>query len=213
VAHEGGVWKEDWFRCYDEPPPPDSIQRLELYLDAAWKTGVRNDYSACQLWARGRAPSGGAGGGYYLLDELHGKWESPELRRRVAAFRQMQLGSYPGHSIPLVIETAGGGLVAAQELRADLDFPVIDYEVKGVSKLARAELVTPLAEAGKVLLPSPSSHLWVREVIQEIVGFPSLAHDDRHDAATMALQRLSRHTAPVHAYTPSEPLDLDRVPF
>jgi predicted phage terminase large subunit-like protein len=213
LGHEGGVWKQDWFRYYDAPPPPDSIQRLELFLDAAWRTGVRNDFSACQLWARARSDAVPTGAAYYLLDELHGKWESPELRRRVSAFRQIHLSAFPGHSLPLVVETAGGGMVAAQELRAALDFPVIDYEVKGASKLARAELVTPLAEAGRVFLPPPGRAPWVKEVIQELIGFPSLPHDDRHDAATMALQRLSRHTPPAHAYTPSERIDLDHVPF
>ena len=219
IAQEGGVWKEEWFRYYDAPPAPERIQRFELFLDAAWKTGVHNDYSACQLWARTRAVRSASDGSavtpanYYLLAELHGRWESPELRRRVAAFRRAQLAAYPGQSLPLVVEAAGGGAVAAQELRANLDFPVIDYDLRGASKLARAELVTPIAEAGKVFLPNPSAQPWVREFVQEVIGFPNLAHDDRHDAATMALYRLSRHTEPVHGYTPGEPVDLDLVPF
>jgi len=212
LAHEGGVWKEDWFRYYDTPPAPATIQRLELFLDAAWKTGVRNDFSACQLWARARIDPAGTPA-YYLLAELHGKWESPDLRRRLAAFRQVHLSAYPGFSVPLIVEAAGGGLVAAQELRAALDFPVIDHDLKATSKLARAESVSPLAESGKLFLPSPSLAPWVKDFVQELIGFPSLPHDDRHDAATMALHRLSRHTPPVHAYTPAEPLDLDLVPF
>ena len=214
LAHEGGVWKEDWFRYYDTPPSPDTIQRLELFLDAAWRTGVRNDFSACQLWARVNAGADGArAASYYLLAELHGKWESPELRRRVASFRQAHLADYPGFSLPLIVEAAGGGLVAAQELRAALDFPVIDYEVKGATKLARAEAVTPLGEAGKVFLPSPARAHWVRDFVQELIGFPSLPHDDRLDAATIALQRLSRHTPTIHSYIAAKPIDLDRVPF
>ena len=214
VGHEGGVWKEEWFRFYEEPLPAGRIQRLELFLDAAWKTGVRNDYSCCQLWARTRSAGSegvGRGGEYYLLAELHGKWESPELRRRVAAFREVQMAAYPGFSMPLVVEAAGGGVVAAQELRAALEFPVIEHELKGMSKLARADLVTPLAEGGKVFLPAPGREAWVREVIQEVVGFPNLAHDDRHDVVTMALHRLSRHREAAHAYVAAGNVDLDRV--
>ena len=185
IGTEGGIWKEEWFRFYD----PDDVERLgefqqvELFLDAAWRTGIRNDYSSCQVWGRTKS-------GYYLLGELHGKWESPELRRRVASFREEFVRVFPGKSLSLVVESAGGGAVAAQELREALDFPVVEYEVQGASKVARAEAVSPLAEGGKVWVPDPAKAGWVREWLQEMVGFPELRHDDRCDAAAMALQRL-----------------------
>ncbi|HET7767915.1 MAG TPA: phage terminase large subunit, partial [Chloroflexota bacterium] len=78
----------------------------------------------------------------------------------------------------------------AQELREALDVPVEEFEVKGASKVARAEAVSPLAEGGKVWVPDPAKAGWVREWMQEMVGFPELRHDDRCDAAAMALQRL-----------------------
>ena len=55
LGHAGGVWKEEWFRRYEAPPGAEEVQRVELYLDAAWRTGVRNDYSCCQAWARTRS--------------------------------------------------------------------------------------------------------------------------------------------------------------
>ena len=186
VGAEGGIWKEGWFRFYDPDhgvPAPDEFQRVELFLDAAWRTGIRNDFSSCQAWGRTAT-------GYYLLGELHGKWESPELRRRVAAFREEYARQYPEQSVGLVVEEAGGGAVAAQELREALDFPVIEFEVRGQTKMARAESVTPLAEGGKVWIPDPAKVLWVKAWLQELVGFPQLAHDDRVDACAMALQRL-----------------------
>ena len=53
-------------------------------------------------------------------------------------------------------------MVAAQELREAYDFPVVDFEVKGSTKLARSEAVTPLAEGGKVWVSDPAKAPWVR---------------------------------------------------
>jgi hypothetical protein len=66
-----------------------------------------------------------------------------------------QAAAYPGKAVPLVLEGAGGGQVALQELRAAVDFPVVEFGVRGSSKMARQEAVAPLAEAGQAWLPAP----------------------------------------------------------
>jgi predicted phage terminase large subunit-like protein len=144
----------------------------------------------------------GEGVSYWLLDELHGRWESPDLRRQVAAFRARWAARYPDQALPLVIENAGGGQVAAQELREAVDFPVIEHPLRGSSKMARNEAVSPLAEGGKVWLPHPERAPWVRAWLDELVGFPDLPHDDRCDAACMALARLREYVAPAHVVLP-----------
>ncbi len=188
VGVEGGVWREAWFRTWQEVPK--GITRMVVTLDAAWKTGVRNDYSSAQCWARTATD-------YYLLDELHGRWESPELRRRVADFRERWVPSAAerGLALPLYVESVGGGLVSVQEFRAAVEFPVLEYEVRGQTKIARNEAVSPLAESGKVWLPAPSRAPWIGGYVGELVGFPDLPHDDRCDATAMALQVL-RTSAP-----------------
>jgi predicted phage terminase large subunit-like protein len=111
---------------------------------------------------------------------------------QVAAFRERRAVVYPEEALPLVVESAGGGRVAAQELTAACGFSVIEVTVKGSTKVARQEAVSPLAEAGQVWLPSPARAPWVREWVTELIGFPHLAHDDRCDAAAMALLRLKQ---------------------
>jgi predicted phage terminase large subunit-like protein len=192
VTAEGGVWNAEWFRAYEEAPGPEALETVELFLDAAWKTGVRNDFSSCQVWGKTATD-------YYLLGELHGKWESPELRKRLVAFRAEQAERFPGQALPLVVESAGGGLVAIQELRAAVDFPVVEFAVKGSSKMARAEAVSPLAEAGKVWVPAAREAPWIGEWVEELAGFPHVKHDDRCDAAVMALQRLRGRRELAHA--------------
>ncbi|HEU5315878.1 MAG TPA: phage terminase large subunit [Chloroflexota bacterium] len=92
-------------------------------------------------------------------------------------------------------------------------FPVVDSDVRGGSKEARNDLVTPLAEGGTVWVPSPAKAPWVRGWLQEVIGFPELKHDDRCDAMSMALQRLRGYVAPYCAVIPPVRVDLDRVAF
>jgi predicted phage terminase large subunit-like protein len=158
---------------------------MVVVLDAAWKTGVRHDHSVAEVWGKSAAE-------YFLLDELRGKWESPELRRRVALFRETWLpeAEARGLALPLYVEDAGGGTVAIQEFRAATDFPVLAYAPKGASKVARAEAVSPLAEAGKVWIPDARRAAWATAWLGELVGFPELPEDDRCDATAMALHVL-----------------------
>ena len=56
-------------------------------------------------------------------------------------------------------------------------------------KVARAQAVSPLVEAGNVYLPHPECAPWVNDFIEECVQFPNGAHDDQVDAMTQALLR------------------------
>ncbi len=56
-------------------------------------------------------------------------------------------------------------------------------------KIARAQAVSPLVEAGNVYLPHPDYMPWVNDFIEECVQFPNGAHDDQVDAMTQALIR------------------------
>ncbi|HXI14765.1 MAG TPA: hypothetical protein VNM48_00240 [Chloroflexota bacterium] len=197
VGATGGVWRPEWFegRAWTEMP---RMTRMVVVLDAAWKTGVRHDFSVAQVWGRRGGGGEGAGGAeYYLLDELRGKWESPELRRRMTELMKVwtPVAAEHGLALPLYVEDAGGGAVAIQELRAACDFPVLAYGVRGSTKMARNEAVSPLGEARRIWVPSVTRGPWIRATLEELVGFPELPHDDRCDAWTMGLQVLQSGVA------------------
>jgi predicted phage terminase large subunit-like protein len=63
-------------------------------------------------------------------------------------------------------------------------------------KLARAQAVTPLIEAGKVFLPESAP--WPNDYIDELAAFPTGVHDDAVDSTTQALNYL-RHQ-PLHTW-------------
>lgn len=71
-----------------------------------------------------------------------------------------------------------------------MDYPAPPYEIRSTTKIAWNEAVSPLAENRKVWLPHPKRASWVTAYLGELVGFPDLPHDDRCDAASMALQVL-----------------------
>jgi len=56
-------------------------------------------------------------------------------------------------------------------------------------KVARAQAVSPLIEAGNIYLPHPQYAPWVNDFIEECAAFPNGAHDDQVDAMTQALLR------------------------
>ena len=200
LTAEGGVWKEEWLqRAYEPgegmlPANLGEVQAMEILVDAAWKTGILHDWTVAQLWCR--TPRG-----FCVVDELRGKWESPVMRRKVAEFRArwVREADRLGLSLPVVVEAVGGGLVAVQELKAACEFPVIEYEVRGSSKLARWEATSPEAEAGRVWHPPEEVAPWVPAWREELVGAPQLPHDDRCDVFAMAVQRLRQRSEAVHA--------------
>jgi predicted phage terminase large subunit-like protein len=113
----------------------------------------------------------------------------------------------------VVVESAGGGLVTAQELRGGHDFPVVTVDTGGASKVSRNEALSPLAEGGKVWVPSPAWKPWVQAWIDELAGFPQLPHDDRCDAACIELTRLRESVEHPFEMLVPEPYWYDRDPF
>ena len=73
---------------------------------------------------------------------------------------------------------------------------MLGHEIPGLlpvnpqgGKVARAQAVSPLVEAGNVYLPHPDCAPWVNDFIEECVQFPNGAYDDQVDAMTQALLR------------------------
>jgi predicted phage terminase large subunit-like protein len=73
---------------------------------------------------------------------------------------------------------------------------MLDYEIPGLlpvnpqgGKVARAQAIAPLVEAGNVYLPHPDYAPWVSDFIEECVQFPNGTYDDQVDAMTQALLR------------------------
>lgn len=177
AAAEGAIFKREWWRFFREQPP---LKRIVQSWDTAFKNGTENDYSACTTW-------GVADNGYYLLWFWRGRVEFPELKKRM----QWLAEQWKPHQI--LVEDKASGQSLIQELRYASALPIIPIKVDK-DKLARAEAITPLIEAGRVFLPEFAP--WLSDYVDELAAFPTGVHDDAVDSTTQALNYL-RH-APVH---------------
>ncbi|MDR3488792.1 MAG: phage terminase large subunit [Bradyrhizobium sp.] len=192
----GNLFREEWLQPW-RPGELPQIKYRTIYVDTAEKTKQHNDYSVFQCWGMG------ADGCAYLLDQMRAKFEAPELLKAARAF-------WAKHSHPSLNElgfcrgmkvedkSAGTGLI--QSLRRPANdgtgmgpVPVIPIQ-RDKDKVLRANDVLPSFAAGLVRLPMHEA--WFDDWKNEILAFPSGAHDDQVDPTMDAVSdMLLRGTA------------------
>lgn len=193
------MFRREWWQRYTPASLP-AMTRIEQYIDSAFKDGVGNDYSVIATWGTDGK------GNYYVLDVWRDKKEYPDLIQAIHA--QHAKHSSHGLQVAIVIEDKASGQSALQTLRrplAQLDgtvlpaLPVIPFpqpgnkqqeELARLSKIARAEGVTPLVQGGRVFVPERAS--WLEDFLAEHEHFPNGPFDDQVDPTSMALARLPR---------------------
>jgi len=171
---DGIVWRREYFtHRYQEMP---TCQKIIQVVDTAFKTGTGSDYSVIATW-------GATETGYALLDIWRDRVEFPEL---VQAIRDQAAKWHPS---AILVEDAAAGQSAIQALRRSTRLSVIAVPAAG-SKVSRADAVSPLGAAGKIMLPEHAP--WLAEWIEEHVAFPTGTHDDQPDTTSYALRYLSQ---------------------
>jgi predicted phage terminase large subunit-like protein len=182
-AAEGAVFKREWWRFFSEQP---ACKRIVQSWDTAFKSGAENDFSVCTTW-------GVTQSGYYLLWVWRDRVEFPELKRRMSWLANQWKPSQ------ILIEDRASGQSLIQELRHSTRLPIIPIKVD-TDKLARAQSVTPLIEAGRVFLPESAP--WLNDFIDELAAFPKGTHDDCVDSVTQALNYLRHEPQDTVAWWP-----------
>jgi predicted phage terminase large subunit-like protein len=165
---EGQIIKREWWKYYKETP---NFIRIIHSWDTAFKDKTQNDYSVCTVW-------GETQNSYYLLDVWRNKVEFPELKRTTVSLYKRDIPEV------VLVEDKASGQSLIQELQRNTKIPVLPVKVDN-DKVARANSVTPLMEAGKVFLPENAP--WLFDYIEELSAFPNVVHDDQVDSTTQAL--------------------------
>jgi len=174
MSDGGNVIRSEWFQRYDRPP--DKFVRTVAWLDAASKTGVRNDYSAI-------VTMGATKDGFFVLDVVRRRVEFPELVRMTrAAFEKHR----PSR---IFVEDASSGVPLIQSLKSEAHLPIVPVKVT-TSKESRVEGVSGTIEAGKVFLPRSAP--WLADFETELCEFPAGDHDDMLDAFVGCLSQLAK---------------------
>ena len=177
-AAEGAIFKRDYWQFFKAPLNVQFPHVVQSW-DTAFKKGAENDFSVCTTW-------GVTDSGYYLLHVWRGRVEFPELKRLVASLAEEWKPDV------VLIEDRASGQSIIQELKASSRVPVIPVRADS-DKVARAQSVTSLIEAGKVFLPESAP--WLPEFINEMAAFPNGVHDDAVDSTTQALNYLRRESS------------------
>lgn len=170
----GEIFKEEYWQYWRTLP---KMKRKRIYADTAQKTKEQNDYSVFQCW--GEAWNGGL----YLIDQLRGKWEAPELLTRAEAF-------FNKHSTEdcivsaFKVEDKSSGTDLIQSLRRKKRIPVVPIP-RDIDKVSRANDTVPLIESSAVYLPEEAP--WLSDYLDEFAAFPNGAHDDQIDPTMDAI--------------------------
>jgi len=176
---EGGILKRDWMnRRYKEPP---RMIRIIQSVDAAFKTGVANDFSCIATW-------GTDGIDYYLLDLFREKVEFPELKQAISDY------FYKWNASAVYIEDAAAGQSIIQEMGRQSMVPVVAKAVMG-DDFQRAHAISGIFQSGKVILPRFAP--WLADWVEEHVAFPNAAHDDTVTTTYYALEELAYLGVPI----------------
>ncbi|MBL8571973.1 MAG: phage terminase large subunit [Phreatobacter sp.] len=177
VPPEGNIVKRDWLRRYETRP--ETFDLVVASWDTASTIGETSDYSVGTVW-------GAKGLDYYLLDLVRGRFEVPDLRRRLVA-----LSTQWSANATLVEETDIGRAIVQElritdQLRCILRPPRFDKEARILAQSARFE-------SGQVHVPSEAT--WLAEWLSELLAFPNGRHDDQVDSTSQALHYLTVQTA------------------
>jgi predicted phage terminase large subunit-like protein len=179
-APAGGLlFKQEWFRFYDELPPVDTWVQS---WDMTYKDTASSDFVV-------GLQAGFKGADIYLIDRVKGRWAFADTCRQVEALTRRH-----SRTSTILIEDAANGPAIINALGRQVR-GIIPVTPQG-GKYARAQAAQPVAEAGNVWLPNPRpqgrlipEREWVDDFIHQCCVFPTGAHDDDVDAFTQLVAR------------------------
>lgn len=183
ISEGGNIIKGKDFIRYKVLPV---IKYRKIYVDTAQKTKERNDFSVFQCWGHGVDRK------IYLIDQIRGKWEAPELKRRAIAFwnkwhDEIYEEEAWGWLRMMLVEDKSSGTGLIQEIKEEGGIPIEGIE-RNKDKYTRVQDALPWIESGHVCIPESASY--INDYIAEHEAFTSddtHLHDDQVDPTIDAI--------------------------
>lgn len=181
----GGMFKDHWWKYWTVLPIRTPIKRI--YADTAAKTKEHNDYSVFQCW--GWAPNQGI----FLIDQMRGKWEAPELKRVCIDFWNKHRFTSSPNDVPvqmIKVEDKSSGTGLIQDIQKTTNIPIEGIQ-RNKDKVERAFSTIPHIAAGHIHLPVEAP--WLNDYKDEFRKFTALMshkHDDQIDPTMDAIEDL-----------------------
>ena len=171
----GNLVKRSDIKFYDKTSRPSAFEELTLSCDLSFGgTKKENDPYCMTLWGR-------IGGDHYLLN-IWSKRASFNDTKRTLQTICMQ---YPQLKRKIIEKKALGGAII-ETLGKEIG-GFIPYDPKGLSKESRFSAVTPYFEGGNIYFPSEELEPDIEDYIEQVLRFPSVAHDDFVDTISQYL--------------------------
>jgi len=171
----GNLIKGEYFGRYKILP---KIKYRKIFADTAQKTKEHNDYSVFAEYGLG------VDGKLYLLDQIRGKWEAPELQKRAIAFwakaKSRDIENF-GQLRKMVVEDKSSGTGLVQTIRLMNSIPIEALE-RNRDKFSRVNDALPYLEARMVEVPEDAP--FTNDFISENEAFTAdntHEHDDQID--------------------------------
>jgi predicted phage terminase large subunit-like protein len=189
IPQTGAIFQRPWFENRfvadgDGTPFGKKVLRITQSWDTAAKKKDSNDFWSCTTWARVAGDRL-----IYMLDRFKARMEYTEGRQKIKDLANR----WRPHAI--LIEDSSSGTAIISDLRT-LGLPLLPISPAGSDKESNARAVSPMFEAGMILLPSGAA--WADEYIESMIRFPKGAHDDDVDSTSQALNRLRNRTTAVN---------------
>ncbi len=184
----GDLIKAEWFGYYRELP---QLLWRAIISDTAQKVKEHNDFSVFLLIGLG------VDGKLYLIDQIRGKWEAPELNRQAKAFIDKHK-TYTSATRPIrkmKVEDKASGTQLIQTLGTYASIPIIPVQ-RSIDKLTRFMDVQVHIENNYQDSPDdrfvmlPMGAAWVAPFIEECESFNAAMthdHDDQVDTLIDAI--------------------------
>lgn len=185
------IFKRAWWKYWRDAAAVERRLTLKIITaDTAFKAKDSADWSVFQCWGFESCT------GMYLIDQMRGKWEFPELIKNASAFWGRHSAQVAGvtPATEFWIEDKASGISLQQTLRRDGGIPAKAWEPNDKTspdKVGRANQSTMPISAGRIFLPDPMlpGHAWVNGFVNEHEAFTtddSHLNDDQVDGHTMA---------------------------
>jgi len=175
----GGIFKKMWLRYWDHLP--QRFEKVVATADTAGETKTHSDYSVFQLWGRFEGKA-------YLIDQIRGKWESPEMVAIATITLDRWKTEYP-YMTGCYIEKAAIAIGFIQTLKRQVSVPIFPV-VRHRDKVSRAFSAAPYIQSGMVMFP-PKHIGFAADFEKEVLSFTatdSHAHDDQVDPMMDAVE-------------------------
>lgn len=176
TAIGGDMFKAEHWKYYATLP---RIRRKAIFADTALKAKEENDYSVLQCWGES------FDGNIYLIDQVRGKWEAPELETNTKAFYNKHRNADSCVCSAVYVEDKASGIGLIQSLQRKGGIPIVGIP-RSIDKITRMHCGVPSVEAGMVYLPEDAP--WLSDYLGEFNAAPNGTNDDQIDPTLDAIE-------------------------